>query len=51
LDTTYITLEANDYFTDHFGVYAIFEQDLVESNDARSQYGRNLASISLRWRL
>jgi tetratricopeptide (TPR) repeat protein len=51
LDSTFATLEADYHFTDHFGVYALVEMDLVESNDPRSQYDRTLASLSLRWRL
>ena len=51
LDSTFIALEANYYFTDHLGVHASIEKDLVESNDPRSQYDRMLASLSMHWRL
>lgn len=51
LDTSYAELQAEYYFTDHFGVSVNLEKDLVESNDARSEYDRMLTSISATWRL
>ena len=51
LDTSYAHLEAEYFVTDHFGFSINLEQDVVESNDTRTEYDRTLASFSATWRL
>ncbi len=49
-DTSYASLEAEVRITRQLSLDLKYDMDVVESNDARSEYDRSLASLAVRWR-